>query len=239
MEKAERLEKLEDLIGKPEVTQGFSSKGACLAWATQIAPLLNFDPQYHKPFVYYLQIITAPVSSYTAEPAFQNMLNQVHMAIGDLKQQLAAASNVPPGADKIFGPGAVYDFFKALNEVVSSARASLLIVDPYMDDQIFDAYLSNAKAGVAVRLLVGKYAANVKAAAAKFAAQHGIAVEVRSSKAIHDRLVFVDGDACWVLGQSIKDAAVAKPTYLAPLSPDVGAPKLAQYEQIWQQGNAI
>ena len=91
METAERLAKLEALFGKPEVTKGFPSKQACLNWATEVAPLLNFNPQYHEFFLHYLQIITAPVSSYTSVPAFQNMLNQVYMAIGDLKQQLAQA----------------------------------------------------------------------------------------------------------------------------------------------------
>lgn len=98
MDKAERLARLEELIGTPEVTNGFPSKQACLSWATQVAPLLNFNPQYHEPFLHYLQIISLPVSSYTAGPGFQNMVNQVHMAIGDLKQQLAASPVVvaPP-----------------------------------------------------------------------------------------------------------------------------------------------
>lgn len=157
----------------------------------------------------------------------------LHRAVADLELK------VPANANQAFGPGAVYDFFKALGDVVSSAKTSLLIVDPYMDDQIFDAYLSNVKPGVTVRLLVGKRSASVKAAATKFAAQYGVMIEVRTTKAIHDRLIFADGDVCWVLGQSIKDAAVAKPTYLAPLSPDIAVPKLAQYEQVWQQAHGI
>jgi hypothetical protein len=95
MTKAERLAKLEEMFGKPEVTAGFPSQQACLAWANQVAPLLNFNPQYHEPFLHYLQIVSYPVSTHTAAPAFQNMLNQVQMAIGDLKQDLASA---PPEA---------------------------------------------------------------------------------------------------------------------------------------------
>jgi len=59
------------------------------------------------------------------------------------------------------------------------------------------------------------------------------------SNQLHDRLFFVDGDVCWVLGQSIKDAAVKKATYLAPLSPDVAASKLTLYEDVWRQARAI
>jgi len=157
----------------------------------------------------------------------------IYRAIAALEAQL------PADAGQAFGPGAIYDFFKALSSVLASAKKSLLVADPYMDDSVFDAYLSGVPRGVAVRLLVGKYSAKVKPAAEKFIAQYGAALEVRSSNGFHDRLMFVDGDVCWVLGQSIKDAAAAKPTYLAPLSPDVGQPKLADYETIWKAATAI
>jgi uncharacterized protein (UPF0303 family) len=51
--------------------------------------------------------------------------------------------------------------------------------------------------------------------------------------------VFIDYDVCWVLGQSIKDAAAKKATYLAPLSPDVSSTKLGLYEDVWKQASAI
>lgn len=157
----------------------------------------------------------------------------LHRAVADLELQL------PADAGQAFGPGAVYDFFKALNETLSSAQKTLLIADPYMDDTIFDTYLSSVPKGITVRLLVGKYTAKVRPAAEKFVAQYGALLEVRHSQAFHDRLVFVDGEVCWVIGQSIKDAAAAKPTYLAPLAPDVAKPKLADYEQIWLGATAI
>ncbi len=157
----------------------------------------------------------------------------LHRAVADLELR------VPDTREQVFGPGAVYDFFMALGELLSSARASVLVVDPYMDAQIFDQYLSRAPAGIAVRLLVGKASSDVKAAADRFKAQHGADLEVRASSELHDRLVFIDGDVCWVLGQSIKDAAVKKTTYLAPLSPDVSSTKLALYNDVWTRARAI
>src|SRR5262249_36906288 len=132
---------------------------------------------------------------------------------------------------------AVYDFFKALSKVIASAAKTLLIVDPYTDDKIFDTYLGSAKSGVSAQLLIMKKPTSVKAAADAFKRQHGVNIEVRKSSKIHDRLIFVDGLECWVLGQSIKDAADEKPTYLAPLSTDVSKLKLAHYEDIWN--NAV
>jgi hypothetical protein len=161
------------------------------------------------------------------------VLGSLHRAVADLELRVSQTK------DQAFGPGATYDFFKALGDILSSAKSSLLIVDPYMDAQIFDTYLSKASAGVAIRLLVGKASPDLKAAAEKFAAQHHANLQIRTSNQLHDRLVFIDRDVCWVLGQSIKDAAVKKTTYLAPLSPDVAATKLALYEDLWQQGRAI
>jgi hypothetical protein len=157
----------------------------------------------------------------------------LNRAVADLELQL---STVPAQA---FGPGAVYDFFKALNAVISSAQSSLLVVDPYMDDTVFDAYLSEVPKTVTIRLLGESYSAKVKPATQRFAAQHGNLIEARRSPAFHDRVIFVDASECWVLGMSIRKAAESKPTYLAPLSPDISALKLSHYEQVWSNATAI
>ena len=161
------------------------------------------------------------------------ILGTLHRAIADLELRL------PTTGAQAFGPGAQYDFFKALTAVVSSARHSLFVIDPYIDDTIFDSYLSAVPSGVSVKLLVEKCSAKVQPAAQKFIAQYNTALEVRRSKAFHDRVVFIDESECWVLGQSIAHAAASKPTYLAPLSPDIAALKLAHYENTWLAATAI
>jgi hypothetical protein len=157
----------------------------------------------------------------------------LNRAISDLELQLPATSA------QAFGPGAVYDFFQALNSVVSSAQASLFVIDPYLDDGVFDTYLSSVPKQVAVRLLVESYSAKVAPAMQRFRSQYGVAVEARRSPTFHDRVIFVDASECWVLGMSIRKAADTKPTYLAPLSPDIAALKLTHYEQVWSGATAI
>ena len=72
----------------------------------------------------------------------------LHRGIADLELRL------PRGAsDRVFGPGAVYDFFKSLRDLLASARQSILIIDPYLDHKIFDVYLTAVVPGVGVRLL--------------------------------------------------------------------------------------
>jgi hypothetical protein len=164
---------------------------------------------------------------------FGSVMTTIHEAIANLE------NNFPADAGQVFGPGAVYDFFRALNELVASAAQSLFIVDPYMDSVVFDAYLANVKQPIATRLLMHQYVNSVTVAARAFQAQHGGQIEARRSADLHDRLVFVDGNQCWVLGASIKDAAAKKPTYLAPLSGDLVAEKLRIYDGLWQAATPI
>ena len=157
----------------------------------------------------------------------------IQRAIADLELQ------VPDNTRTVFKSGEVYDVFRALNEVISSAEKSIFIIDPYLDDSVFNHYLTSRKPEVKVRLLLSKNADQLKAAAEKYNQQFGNVVEIRKTKAVHDRVIFLDGYVCWVLGQSLKDAAKAKPTYLAPLAPDVVQAKLQDYEDIWASANEI
>jgi hypothetical protein len=92
---------------------------------------------------------------------------------------------------------------------------------------------------VSVRLLLSKHAEQLNPAANKYKQQFGDVIEIRKTKAVHDRIVFVDDYVCWVLGQSLKDAAKAKPTYLAPLAPDVIQEKLQGYNDIWDSASKV
>ena len=161
------------------------------------------------------------------------ILATLHRAIADLEFR------VPAGAQVAFGPGDVYDFFRAFNFVVESAEKTLLIVDPYMDQKIFDLYLSSRPPAVSARLLTSRYADDVKIGAELYIQQHGLVLQLRRSKKIHDRVMFIDGSECYVTGQSLKDAAKAKPTYLSPLAPDVVPDKLRHYEEIWGEAEVL
>lgn len=157
----------------------------------------------------------------------------IHKAIASLEDQL------PRPTGQAFGPGAAYDFFKALRELVLSAEKSIFLVDPYMDVETFDGYLNALLPGRDVQVLCAKYADEVRVAAEKFSLQHKCKIEARKSSAIHDRVIFVDGSQCWVLGASVKDAASKKTTYLAPLSTDVAAQKVRIYKEVWNAATAI
>ena len=150
----------------------------------------------------------------------------LHRAIADLELEAPDKERV------VFAPGEVYDFFRKLNQVIESAEASIFIVDPYLDQTVFDRYLISRKQNVTVRLLLKANANTIKPAAERYIQQYGEVLKIKTSNQIHDRV-------CWIVGQSLKDAAEAKPTYLVALPPDIIDDKLWVYEDIWNKASSI
>ena len=164
------------------------------------------------------------------------ILGLIHRGIADLEL------DTPQLSGQAFAPGEVYDFFKALSAAVGSATKSIFIIDAYLDEQIFDSYISGLPTDVSVQLLTGTkhgVPTKLKPAVAMYNQQHGAVANVKVSDEIHDRVLFIDNLSCWVMGQSIKDAAKAKPTYLLPLSADIATLKLSHYELIWNNALAL
>ena len=161
------------------------------------------------------------------------LLNTLHRAVADLELAVGAG---PAGA---FGPGAVYDFMRSLRDLLSSVKSDVLIVDPYMNADIFDAFVTAVSPSARVRLLLRTSDGSFKPALDAYVRQHTARIESRQSQALHDRVVFLDMKSCWVLGQSIKDAAKKKPTYLAPLQSDIALLKMEGYEAIWTAARVL
>jgi hypothetical protein len=176
----------------------------------------------------------AQLSSFVyRDDSLNKIMTALYDAIADLQYSVQAT------VGRAYGPGAVYDFFKNLRELLASATSSIFIIDPYLDDQIFDAYLSAVLRQVSVRLLTNKGASALKPALVRFIAQTNMSIQVRRSNRTHDRVFFLDDRSCWVMGQSIKDAASSKPTYLAPLDNETAELKKEFYEEIWTAATPI
>ena len=138
----------------------------------------------------------------------------------------------------VYGPGAQYDFYRNLKGLIQSAERELFLIDPYIDRDSFDLYLGDLDPAVRGRILARNHGSSLKPVIRILATKHK-AIEVRASDALHDRVFFVDRSQCWVIGQSIKDAAGKKPTYLAPLPREVVRSKLGFYESIWEDAVPI
>ena len=169
----------------------------------------------------------------TREGNLMQLMGILYRALADLQL------DTPSKPDQAFGPGAVYDFFKALKDLLSTATKTVMVVDPYLDDQVFDTYISGIILAVSVKLLTTKTGEQLRPALDKYRTQHSQDIQARKTRAIHDRVVMIDGISCWVLGQSINNAAKSKPTYIAPVSPDTAAEKIRTYQGIWNDSEPV
>lgn len=223
------LAKLRALLERmPDFDQFKPTSHEHMQWLGQVVALVNMVDGYEAAEI---KVSSKALSRpFSKDDALGNILAVIHRVIAALELRVPQDSS-----SAVFAAGEPYDFFRELNQLIGSAESSLFIIDPYLQHSFFDQYLVSRKECVLVRLLLNKGAGEILTAVEKYADQHGNVIEARQSKAIHDRVIFVDGYACWAIGSSLAHAAQAKPTYITALSPDVVSAKLEEYERIWEE----
>ena len=115
----------------------------------------------------------------------------------------------------VYEPGEEYAFYSDLSSLILTATQDIFIVDAYLDEQVFNLYVDKVPASAAARILSNKIGPNVETVARMYAKSR--LLKMRSSAAVHDRAIFLDQRG-WVIGQSLKDAARKKPTYMIELT---------------------
>lgn len=135
---------------------------------------------------------------------------------------------------KVYPAGSDYDFYRDMKQIMQSAKSSILIVDPYIDEDLFDLYVSKLLPNLDVKLLSKQPNPSFIKVIQKFSKQYGITFKCKYSTEIHDRVIIIDQFECYVIGQSIKDAAIKKSTYMTRLD-SLNMVKL--YDDIWNRSN--
>ena len=130
----------------------------------------------------------------------------------------------------VYESGDEYEFYRDLSSLIVTATKDILIVDAYLDEQLFNLYVSKVCDTATVRILSNKIGSNVETVARMYAKSRPL--ELRSSADVHDRAIFLDSRA-WVIGQSIKDAARKKPTYMIELNEPLLTASRDVHRQIW------
>lgn len=195
-------------------------------WMSRVGALLARVSMQHK-IAFQTQKGSSVQYWALARDGFRRKLSD---AIEEIKLELELEGRDDFG--QVYEAGKEYDFFSDLKDIVSGASSEIFIIDAYFDDVAFDAYFGAIDSNITIKILCGSYANDVATYVKKFTAQTGAQVEIRKTKAIHDRVIFLDNSDCWIVGASIKDAG-KKPTYLIPLAPQITPQKLAIYEGEW------
>jgi hypothetical protein len=137
------------------------------------------------------------------------------------------------GVKGVYEPGQEYEFYSDVTACLKLAQKEIYVIDPYLSTEIFDVYAKAIPRSVKFRLLSTNVPADALALAQKYASGGNFAF--RTSNAIHDRVLFAD-NRVWVIGQSIKDAAKKKPTYMI----EHDEPMMRSgYEDIWNKASVL
>jgi hypothetical protein len=196
-----------------------------------VAALNQADPKAANQFSHLTQYVFMNLSSVTLVPIWENMLFILHQTISILE------ISEPQKEEKIYAPGDQYALYKDLKDIIANAKSEVFIIDPYANEEIFDLYLEKVDLRVNIRFFTKDPSIPLKVVISKFANKPNVNFQAKSSPNIHDRVIFIDSTYCWVLGQSIKDAASKKPTYLIPVDSLVDMKNL--YEDLWIKGITI
>jgi hypothetical protein len=180
----------------------------------------------------------------TASDNLTGMLREMnaHQIMTILHRALARAELVAPVAVQgAFIPaGASFDVFQAIGKVLQDAQQDLLIADPYLDSRVLTDFLPLSAETVSCRLLSDMQSAKKDSlipALSRWQQQYGATrpVELRLTqpRALHDRLIVVDGVKVWSLTQSIKDFAARSPASVLRTESELASMKVAAYEALW------
>jgi hypothetical protein len=175
------------------------------------------------------------ISDFQAQRNFELRVQKFEVTLSSSIKELEA---MLPEAEVrgAYAAGDEYAFYEDLKGILAAATRDVFVADNYLDTEFFELYVHPIRAGIAVRVLTDQMRGNLLAVANKYATRGNF--ELRSSAEVHDRHVFADGRG-WMIGQSIKDAARRKPTYMV----EIGAPLIQTvkqiYEDIWARATVV
>ena len=112
-----------------------------------------------------------------------------------------------PVRELFFPTKSQHDAYTEIRSLLQAAGQSIDLVDPYIDQSVLTLVGSAVRPSMVVRILTTKTPPDLPIEMKTWRAQYSNStLEVRTTREFHDRFVVTDGQACWHIGCSIKDA---------------------------------
>ncbi len=170
----------------------------------------------------------------------QQIMSIVHRSFA------TAELNAPVAIQGTFVPiGHAFDAFSSIGKIVATAKTNVMIVDPYMDEKTVSEFASLVPEKVSIQLLADEkdHKPSLLPAKAKWLLQYGsvrpLDVRLVSGRALHDRLISIDGTNIWSLSQSLNAFATRAPATILKVDAETAKMKIAAYNQIWQVAKSL
>ena len=141
--------------------------------------------------------------------------------------------------------GEEFDAISAISKILGDAKSDVLFIDPYMDERALMDFGILTPEGIPLRLLSDEATMKpgLKPAGERWIAQYGanrpLSIRITPAKALHDRLVIVDGASAWILTQSFKDFAKRSHAMIQRTDSELSAMKIAAFAKLWGAGAVI
>lgn len=166
--------------------------------------------------------------------------NQIKKQILDAKEYLTLSDEKIEEVkmERAYEAGNSYSFLMDIVFIIKQATKEIFIIDAYLDDETFNLFVGNLQNKVEIKILINSTQSklNKKILDAFKKSNKTISFSIKNSKEIHDRVIFAD-ERCWIMGQSVKNAAEKKPTYIVEI---IDVPMMKKiYNDIWDRAISI
>jgi hypothetical protein len=140
--------------------------------------------------------------------------------------------------------GSALDAMAAVGRVLSKATTVVRIIDPYMDEKAVTDFAVLAAPTVRVELLSDSQSVKpgLQPAMGRWRQQYAsrsIEGRVTPPRALHDRLIVVDGTTAYTLTQSLNAFAARSPASILLVDAETAALKIPAYDQFWLSAKPI
>jgi len=171
-----------------------------------------------------------------------NLFQPLYDALSHLELQVPSSMQ---GA--FIPPGDTWNGYSALIKLVQRDCDELLIVDPYLNADIYLHFAPHAVARNGLKCLAveqsqshaGLISAKSKWEADPISLTRSVQVRYAPKKALHDRLIIIDAKEVWLISQSIKDIAKRSPASVSRADNDMAHAKAQHYIDLWTQSTPI
>ena len=108
-----------------------------------------------------------------------------------------------PPMQGIFFDGQIFDAYVFVNDLIKSAKKSIVLIDNYVDESVL-MMLAKRKKDVSCKVFTQNITAQLKLDLQKHNSQYA-PIEVAQFKRSHDRFIIIDNEKVYHIGASLKD----------------------------------
>ena len=222
---------LKDTTGSMRQQWVPSAKGALIAALGNQHPNLEAFEGAERGGFYYSGMTDADIRA-QGDDLLRQMVAILRSTVEQLRWQL-------PDPSQVFLPaGSTHDAYVEIRKVIQVATSEIMLIDSYVDGTLWT-LLTNVPPAAKIRIMTMSMKSDFALERRKFASQHGNTIEVRKTPPYHDRFIIADGNRCWHLGASIKDAGGKAFAMSEVLSPAIRTAIRMDVENTWNSAQVV